>query len=63
MVMADNGYTQKEMLNMLLNGQQDLQKEINQLFDEVNKRPTRMEITGWITAFGVLFASLSTLIN
>jgi hypothetical protein len=51
------------MLNMLLNGQQDLQKEINQLFDEVNKRPTRMEITGWITAFGVLFASLSTLIN
>jgi hypothetical protein len=61
--MTGNGYTQKEMLNMLLQGQSELQKEINQLFDEVNKRPTRMEITGWITAFGVLFASLSTFVN
>lgn len=61
--MTDNGYTNKEMLNLLLKGQEEMQKEINQLFDLVNTRPTRMEITGWITAFAVLFASFSSLLN
>ena len=61
--MSDNGYTNKEMLNLLLKGQEDLQKEVNQLFDLVNTRPTRMEITGWITAFAVLFASFSSFLN
>lgn len=56
----NNGYTNKEMLGLLLKGQEDMQKEINQLFDLVNTRPTRMEITGWITAFAVLFASFSS---
>lgn len=61
--MSDNGYTNKEMLNLLLKGQEEMQKEINQLFDLVNTRPTRMEITGWITAFAVLFASFSSFLN
>lgn len=56
----NNGYTNKEMLGLLLKGQEAMQKEINQLFDLVNTRPTRMEITGWITAFAVLFASFSS---
>ena len=61
--MADSGYTQKEMLNMLLKGQDEMQKEINQLFDLVNTKPSRMEITGWVTAFAVLFASFGSFIN
>ena len=61
--MSDNGYTNKEMLNLLLKGQQEMQKEINQLFDLVNTKPSRMEITGWITAFAVLFASFSSFLN
>ena len=61
--MSDNGYTNKEMLNLLLQGQAEMQKEINQLFDLVNTRPSRMEITGWITAFAVLFASFSSFLN
>ena len=61
--MSDNGYTNKEMLNLLLKGQEEMQKEINQLFDLVNTRPTRMEITGWITAFAVLFASFGSFLN
>jgi len=59
----NNGYTNKEMLGLLLKGQEAMQKEINQLFDLVNTRPTRMEITGWITAFAVLFASFSSFIK
>jgi len=58
--MSDNGYTNKEMLNLLLQGQAEMQKEINQLFDLVNTKPSRMEITGWVTAFAVLFASFSS---
>ncbi len=61
--MSDNGYTNKEMLNLLLQGQAEMQKEINQLFDLVNTKPSRMEITGWITAFAVLFASFSSFLN
>tara|TARA_R100000951_G_scaffold12542_1_gene10078 strand:- start:600 stop:785 length:186 start_codon:yes stop_codon:yes gene_type:complete len=61
--MSDNGYTNKEMLNLLLKGQTEMQKEINQLFDLVNTKPSRMEITGWITAFAVLFASFGSFLN
>lgn len=61
--MSDNGYTNKEMLNLLLKGQAEMQKEINQLFDLVNTKPSRMEITGWITAFAVLFASFGSFLN
>ena len=61
--MADNGYTQKEMLNMLLKGQDELQQEVNKLFDMVNTRPTRMEITGAITAVAVVFAAFGSFIN
>ena len=61
--MSDNGYTNKEMLNLLLKGQTEMQKEINQLFDLVNTKPSRMEITGWVTAFAVLFASFGSFLN
>ena len=34
MVMADNGYTQKEMLALLLEGQKDMNVRIDQLHEK-----------------------------
>ena len=59
MVMADNGYTQKEMLALLLEGQTDMNVRIDQLHEKVNQKISRSELLAWTTVIAVLIAGLS----
>ena len=59
MVMADNGYTQKEMLALLLEGQKDMNSRIDALHEKVNQKISRSELLAWTTVIAVLIAGLS----
>ena len=57
--MADNGYTQKEMLALLLEGQKDMNIRIDALHEKVNQKISRSELLAWTTVLAVLIAGLS----
>ena len=59
MAMADNGYTQKEMLALLLEGQKDMNIRIDALHEKVNQKISRSELLAWTTVLAVLIAGLS----
>ncbi len=44
-----NGLTQKELLLMVLENQKELDRKIDEIHTRINQRPTRMELTGWLT--------------
>ena len=44
-----NGLTQKELLLMVLDNQKELDKKIDEVHTRINRRPTRMELTGWLS--------------
>ena len=54
-----NGFTQKEMLNLILEGQQDINKRIDELHEKVNQKISRSELLAWTTVLAVLVAGLS----
>ena len=56
-VMADNGYTQKEMINKVVSPIASL----DQIQKDLATRPTRQEIYGWIIA-GISIATLITVL-
>tara|TARA_B100001121_G_C18322669_1_gene449496 strand:+ start:107 stop:304 length:198 start_codon:yes stop_codon:yes gene_type:complete len=45
-----NGMTQKEMLLLLLDGQEKLDERIDLLHEKVNTKISRAEISGWLVA-------------
>jgi|TARA_R110000744_G_scaffold11383_1_gene34519 hypothetical protein len=45
----NNGFTQKELILMVLDNQKELSSKIEQLHSRMNERPTRMELTGWLS--------------
>ena len=57
--MSHNGYTQKEMLGLLLKGQDQLSGRIDELHEKVNSKISRSELLAWTTVLAVLLASLS----
>ena len=57
--MADNGYTQKEMLALLLEGQKDMNIRIDALHEKVNQKISRSEILAWKNVLSVMIAGLS----
>ena len=57
--MADNGYTQKEMLALLLEGKKDMNIRIDALHEKVNQKISRSELLAWTTVLAVLIAGLS----
>ena len=44
-----NGLTQKELLLMVLENQKELDRKIDEIHTRINQRPTRMELTGWLS--------------
>ena len=44
-----NGLTQKELLLMVLENQKELDKKIDEIPTRINQRPTRMELSGWLS--------------
>jgi len=55
-----NGLTQKELLLMVLENQKELDKKIDEIHTRINQRPTRMELTGWLS---VTFMILGVIAN
>ena len=60
-VMADNGYTQKEMINKVMLDIDKLFEKLDQIQKDLATRPTRQEIYGWIIA-GISIATLITVL-
>ena len=54
-----NGFTQKEMLIMILDGQDKINDRIDDLHDKVNSKISRAELSGWVVAV----ASLAVLVQ
>jgi len=49
-----NGMTQKEMLMMVLEGQEKINDLIDQLHEKVNSKISRAELSGWLVAVSAL---------
>ena len=59
--MTDNGYTQKEMLALLLEGQKETNKRIDELHEKVNQKISRQELSGWLVAISALVVLINNL--
>lgn len=57
LTMSDNGYTQKEMTEKIMVDIDKIFNKLDELQKDINTRPTRAEIYGWIIA-GISIASL-----
>mgnify|MGYP003318279178 CR=1 FL=1 len=57
-----NGFTQKEMLNLILEGQNDINKRIDELHEKVNQKLSRQELTGWLVAISALVVLINSVI-
>lgn len=53
---SNNGYTQKEMLQLLLEGQEKINLRIDSLHEKVNTKISRQELFGWVVVVGTLSA-------
>ena len=54
-----NGFTSKEMLVILMQGQSKIDRRIDELHEKVNTKISRAELSGWIVAV----ASLAVLVQ
>ena len=61
LIMSDNGYTQKEMINKVMKDIEKLFEKLDQIQKDLATRPTRQEIYGWIIA-GISIATLITVL-
>ena len=57
-----NGFTQKEMLHLILEGQNDINKRIDELHEKVNQKLSRQELTGWLVAISALVVLINSVI-
>ena len=49
-----NGLTQKEMIMLVLDGQERINDRIDQLHEKVNSKISRAELSGWLVAVSAL---------
>ena len=54
-----NGLTQKELLLMVLENQKELDRKIDEIHTRINQRPTRMELTGWLTVTVMILGGIA----
>ena len=59
--MADNGYTQKEMLGLVMEDIDKIYSKLEEIQNDLATRPTRQEIYGGIIA-GISIATLITVL-
>ena len=58
---TNNGMTQKEMLLLLLEGQDKLDNRIDLLHEKVNTKISRQEFSGWFVALSALVVIINSL--
>ena len=56
---GSNGFTQKELIMMVLEGQEKINERIDSLHEKVNAKISRQELAGWVVVVGTLSALLS----
>jgi hypothetical protein len=56
---GNNGFTQKEMLVMILDGQEKINERIDSLHEKVNAKISRQELAGWVVVVGTLSAIMT----
>ena len=56
-----NGYTNKELLNIIIETQEKTNERIDLLHEKVNSKISRQELFGWIVAVGALAALVGNL--
>jgi len=49
-----NGFTQKEMLVMILEGQEKINERIDGLHEKTNTKISRAELSGWLVAVSAI---------
>jgi len=54
--MTEHNFTNKEMLQLLLDGQEKINSRIDSLHEKVNTKISRQELAGWIVVVGTLSA-------
>ena len=59
--MSENNYTQKEMTSKIMLDLEKIFAKLDELAKDINTRPTRAEIYGWIIA-GISIATLITVL-
>ena len=57
----NNGLTQKEMLLMVLEGQERINERIDLLHEKVNTKMSRQEFSGWFVAVSALVVIVNQL--
>ena len=57
---SNGGYTQKEMLNLILDGLDKINERIDELHEKVNSKMSRSEVSGWIVAVSALVVLVNT---
>ena len=50
------------MLQLILEGQQDINKRIDELHEKVNQKISRQELSGWLVAISALVVLINNLI-
>ena len=58
---SGNGYTNKELLNIIIETQEKTNERIDLLHEKVNSKISRQELFGWIVAVGALAALVGNL--
>ena len=58
---VNNGFTQKEMLMLIIEGQKEINERIDLLHEKVNSKISRQELFGWIVAVRALAALVGNL--
>ena len=58
---VNNGFTQKEMLMLIIEGQKEINERIDLLHEKVNSKISRQELFGCIVAVGALAALVGNL--
>ena len=58
---VSNGFTQKEMLIMIIEGQKEINERIDLLHEKVNSKISRQELSGWLVAGSALVVLVNAL--
>ena len=58
---VNNGFTQKEMLMLIIEGQKEINERIDLLHEKVNSKISRQELSGWLVAGSALVVLVNAL--
>tara|TARA_R110002012_G_scaffold224214_1_gene396234 strand:- start:215 stop:409 length:195 start_codon:yes stop_codon:yes gene_type:complete len=58
---SSNGLTQKEMMILMMDGQEKINDRIDLLHEKVNQKMSRQELSGWMVAVSAFVVIINQL--